>query len=288
MSFKDGNSFSVDTKSIENGKKVIKILVFLVYFAGALFATLAFQREVSSLFEGMSPALSVLATIGAWANFLSVVVMLWAKDYWISGSVMKWTAIVGWVIEILMMAANTLAAYGSTWTAGWVQVSPATPVYVIFLWGLLWLESSDHKQREKLMSFHNKVQESWMDKLDRAMDAPEVQETLNLGAMRAAKRHAEQAFNVRINSTYTDDLTQGETRRQLPGGNQSPAARRTANPFRLYNAARHGHASETVSPPAVKAEGDNSGPKSEGTNSSIGQGAGPVNGKTGRNFTRPR
>lgn len=235
MSYYNGqenNSFSVNTKANNGVKWLIKIIVFIVYTAGALFATIAFQNEVDGLFKDAAPILALLATIGAWSNFASVVTMLWAKDYWIHGTGMMAVAVIGWVLEVTMMAANTLAAYGSTWTTGWVQLTPATPVFVIFLWGLLWILHPDHKQRQTLMNFETRRQQSWMEKLSRAMETPEVQNILNEAATKAARGHAEQAFNVRINGTYTDDLDKS--------GQHSSTEKKHQRPI-IYNAPRHSH-----------------------------------------------
>lgn len=198
MSVINGNQFDVDPRKTEGLKLFFKIMIFMIYSAASIFATVIFQTEVNRIFDGMSPWLIFAATAGAWANCASVIVMFWAKEYWVSGTVMAVVSVTGWVIEWGILVLNTLVAFDSTWATGWAQLSPASPLFVILFWGVLALLHPDHKKHTQLLDFHQRVQSTWLEKLTLAMNAPEIQNIFNEGATKAAKTLAEKTYNVSI------------------------------------------------------------------------------------------
>src|SRR3990172_8566210 len=94
----------------------IKVIAYLVYLAGALFATITFSQHIAGQFP-TEPIYRAMAFAGAWANFLSLGLMPLAKEYWISGRSMTLAAWLFWVAEFTIVVLNVLAAYGSSWAA---------------------------------------------------------------------------------------------------------------------------------------------------------------------------
>jgi hypothetical protein len=195
------NGFDMDTGEVIGWKKFVKVAVFLVYVAGALFATIMFSQSLASLFPD-NPWLRTAAYAGSWANFASVVVMLLAKDYWISGRAMRGVAWFFWAAEVAVLVLNVLAVYHSSWADWWTPLAPAAPVLVVAIWGILWNLSPDHKRRESITDFYASSQEDFQNKLRRAMKSQQVQEIMSGAAQEAARQYAEKSLNVVLDGTH--------------------------------------------------------------------------------------
>lgn|SRR5574341_35306 len=206
----NGN-FNMNLSDINAGKWIVKIAAFGVYAAGGIFATLAFTQAIAGFFPG-DPIMNALAHVGAWANLFSILLMVWAKDYWVTGRPMMVSAVIGWGLEVAMMALNTLAAFDSTWAGWWTSLSPATPVFVIALWGLLWLLHPDHRARQDAMRFYAESQKDFQDKLRRAMKTQRVQDIMTDGAAQAAQQYAEKSLGVVIDPTHRAHAPSGNGR----------------------------------------------------------------------------
>lgn len=194
-------NFGMDTSGIKSWRNWIKVASFLVYLAGALFATITFSQHVSGAFP-TQPILYIMAFAGAWANFFSLVIMPLAKEYWVSGREMTVAAWVFWMVEFLMVVFNTLTAYGSDLASWWAQLSPASPVIVIGIWGVLWYLDPAAKAHQQQVNFYMEAQADWQNKLRRAMRSKDVQEVMDSGATQAAKQFAERTLNVVIDDPY--------------------------------------------------------------------------------------
>lgn len=197
----DNDNLSVDVKNIRSYQGAIKLAIFIVYVLGAVFATIMFTQVIEDLFPE-SPILSLLAYIGAWANFASVVLMLAAKDYWVHGRAMMAVAVTFWIIEVLMLIGNTLVAYDSSWAGWWTGLAPAAPVMVIVIWGVLWLMHPDHKSRQASMNFYYEAQTNLQSKMLKSLNSAEVQDILDRGAQRAAVQVVERSFDVLLDQHH--------------------------------------------------------------------------------------
>lgn len=195
------NGFSMDVSNINGWRTAIKVAAYLVYLAGALFATITFSQHVSGQFPG-SPIFRLMAFAGAWANFFSLGIMPIAKEYWISGRTMTGAAWVFWVAEFMIVVLNTLAAYGSDWATWWTPLSPASPVFVIAVWGLIWYLNPESKAHQEQVNFYLEAQKDFQAKLRRAMKTQAVQDIMEDGAKQAAQQFAEKSLGVVLDPTH--------------------------------------------------------------------------------------
>lgn len=197
----NNSDFSMNVSNVKAWRTGIKIAGYLVYLAGALFATITFSQHVSSQFPE-APILRAMAFAGAWANFFSLAVMPLAKEYWISGTSMTIAAWVFWVLEFTIVVFNTLAAYASDWASWWTPLSPASPVFVIMVWGLLWYLNPEAKAHQEQVNFYLEAQKDFQNKLHRAMKSKAIQDIMDEGAAQAARQYTERTLNVVIDQTH--------------------------------------------------------------------------------------
>lgn len=197
----ENNGFSMDISSVQGWRVVIKVAAYLVYLAGALFATITFSQHISGQFPEQ-PIFRMMAYAGAWANFASLGIMPIAKEYWISGRSMIGAAWVFWVAEFLIVVLNTLAAYGSEWATWWTPLSPASPVFVVAVWGLLWYLNPEARAHQEQVDFYLEAQKDFQLKLRRAMKTQAVQDIMEDGAKQAAQQFAEKSLGVVIDPTH--------------------------------------------------------------------------------------
>lgn len=194
-------NFSMDIDGIQAARKVIKIAAYLVYLAGALFATITFSQYISGQFPA-EPIYRFMAFAGAWANFFSLALMPLAKEYWISGRSMTMAAWLFWIAEFMIVVLNTLAAYGSSWASWWTALSPASPIFVVAVWGLIWYLNPEAKAHQDAVAFYLESQQDFQAKLRRSMKSQRVQDIMAEGAAQAAQQYAEKSLGVVIDPTY--------------------------------------------------------------------------------------
>lgn len=197
----ENNNFSMDTSNIRSYRTAIKVVAYLVYLAGALFATITFSQHISSQFPD-SPIFKLMAYAGAWANFFSLGIMPIAKEYWISGKTMTGAAWIFWIIEFLIVMLNTLAAYGSEWATWWTPLSPASPVFVVAVWGLIWYLNPEAKAHQDQVDFFLSTQRDFQDKLRMAVKSATVQDIMRDGAAQAAQQFVEKSLNIAVDPTH--------------------------------------------------------------------------------------
>lgn len=220
------NVFSLDASGVKKWRTGIKVLAYLVYLAGALFATITFSQHVSNQFPAQ-PILYLMAFAGAWANFFSLGIMPIAKEYWVSGTSMTIAAWAFWVIEFLIVVLNTLAAYGSDWAAWWTSLSPASPVIVIGIWGMLWYLNPEAKAHQDQVNFYLEAQKDFQNKLRRSMKSAKIQQIMDDGAAQAAEQFAENTLKVVIDPTRKADVKAASSNGRVREFNaSSPAADR--------------------------------------------------------------
>jgi hypothetical protein len=242
-------NFDMNTEGISGWQRGVKIAAFLVYMIGALFATIMFSNSLADRFPD-DQWLRIAAYAGSWANFASVLVMLVAKDYWVSGGAMKIAAWIFWVAEVAMLILNTLAAYDSAWAGWWTPLSPAAPVAVVIVWGVLWYLSPDHKKRESVTDFFASSQLDFQGKLRRAMKSSEVQDIMSQAAQEAARQYAEKAMGVILDETHIP--TKGKkTKVKIETGKSSDIAQ--PEPVEMVNTNGNG-ARERVDPTSPRRE----------------------------------
>lgn len=194
------SDFNMDVSKINSWRTGIKIGAYIVYVLGALFATITFSQHVSDHFP-TDHIFRLMAFAGAWANFLSLGLMPLAKEYWVAGRSMTIAAWIFWVLEVIMVVLNTLSAYGSPIAEWWTPLSPASPVFVIGIWGLLWYLSPESQVHQDSLNFYVEAQKDFQKKLQRAMKSKAVQEIMEEGAATAAQQYAEKTLGVVIDSS---------------------------------------------------------------------------------------
>jgi len=197
----DHNEFSMDISNVKSWRTLIKVAAYLVYLAGALFATITFSQHVSGQFPN-DPIFRLMAFAGAWANFFSLGIMPIAKEYWVSGKAMTGAAWLFWFAEFMIVVFNTLAAYGSEWAAWWTPLSPASPVFVIAVWGLIWYLNPEAKVHQQQVNFFLEAQQSFQKKMRTAMTKQRIQDIMDEGAEQAAQQFAERSLSVVIDPTH--------------------------------------------------------------------------------------
>lgn len=197
----ENSGFSMDISGVQGWRIVIKVAAYLVYLAGVLFATITFSTHISDQFPDQ-PLLRAMAFAGAWANFFSLGIMPLAKEYWISGRAMTGAAWVFWVAEFMIIVFNTLAAYSSEWATWWTPLSPASPVFVVAVWGLIWYLNPEAKAHQEQVNFYLTAQKDFQDKLRTAMKSQVVQDIMRDGAAQAAQQFAENSLGVVIDTTH--------------------------------------------------------------------------------------
>ena len=195
------DSFSMDIGAIRYWRTGIKVGAYLVYLAGALFATITFSQHVSGQFPN-DPLFRVMAYAGAWANMFSLALMPLAKEYWVSGRSMTMAAWLFWIAEVSIVVLNTLAAYGSEWAIWWTALSPASPIFVVAVWGLIWYLNPEAKAHQDQVNFYLEAQQDFQAKMRRAMRSQRVQDIMGEGAAQAAQQYAERSLNVAIDPTH--------------------------------------------------------------------------------------
>lgn len=185
------------------GIRLIAIaLAALTYALGVIYGDIMFLSVVSHAFP--TGFLAGLAVAGAVATMISALVLPVALHYWFAPGPQFYVGIIFWVADILVLALNSILAYGiatgstDAWLSMWQQVSPATPLLAVLGWGLIFLTDSSHELRHTQIGLEADQNETYAKRLADAAKSQEVNDIITAGARQLAVEQAHRLTGVVI------------------------------------------------------------------------------------------
>lgn len=179
----------------EAGKKIAIALGGAVYVGVVILFLVFYEKLMSSQFEGL---LRVFANIGAFLVALNSIALPLALHFWAVEGKHKATAIVFYAGDILIMGLNVLAAANlnnaSGWLADYQGYAPASIVYVLAGWAILFM--TDPGQRA-LVRLQGAILDAQVELVKRATEHIQSDEGIENIIVPFASKLAGLVFNQR-------------------------------------------------------------------------------------------
>lgn len=174
----------------------------LTYALAVGYGDVMFLSVVSHAFP--SGFLAGLAIAGALATAASALLLPLALHFWLAPGTQFLVGIGYWVADILVLALNSILAYGlatgatDPWLLTWQELSPATPLLAVLGWGLIFLFDQSHALRHARLGLEADLAEAHAAQLADASRGADVQDIIREGAQAAARDYAHHLTGVRL------------------------------------------------------------------------------------------
>jgi hypothetical protein len=187
-------------KSFENGRRWAIIFGTSVYIGVVLLFSAFYQDLIAEQFRNSGIVLIAIARIGAILVGLNAVALPLALHFWATGGSHRWVAIGFYAIDITVMGLNVLASaqHASNNDIAWVNTyasyAPATVVFVLLGWALLYMTDPGQRALVKLQESISSAQVSIVNRATEFINSDEGAESI---VVPFASKLAARVFNER-------------------------------------------------------------------------------------------
>lgn len=208
------------------GIKTMSIaLASLIYTSAVIYGDIQFISVMAQTFPE-SGIMRALALAGAIMTAASAIVIPIALHYWLSpGPQLIWGYIF-WTIDLAALSLNSILAYSiatgtpDPWLQSWQLLSPATPLFAVFGWGIIFMLDPSQKRRHADMELEADLIDLYIGAARKAAGTNQFTEIIATGVLERAHTLASDLASNHIGTNGNRDK---ETAKTQPVNNRPKA-----------------------------------------------------------------